>query len=63
MTIRERAKAAKHASIRLAALDTETKDRALEAIAIRLEERKSEIIAANDKDYARSVEENSMDLF
>lgn len=57
MTIIERAKAAKHASIRLAALDSETKDRALEAIAIRLEERKSEIIAANDKDYARSVEE------
>ena len=54
MTIQIRAKAAKSASLRLAALDGATKNKALEAIAIRLEARKAEVIAANREDYARS---------
>ena len=53
MSIQERAHASKKASIRLAALDAETKNNALEAIAIKLEARKNEIIAANREDCAR----------
>ncbi len=57
MKIIDKAIAAKAASIKLAALDTETKDRALEMIAIKLEERKDEIIAANREDCERSEKE------
>lgn len=57
MTIQDRAKAAKEASIHLAALDTDVKNKALEAIASRLEARKQEIIEANREDYNRSVNE------
>ena len=41
---------AKAASRKLAALDTETKDRALEALASALEERSAEILEANERD-------------
>lgn len=58
MTIKNRARAAKQASIQLAALDAAVKNQALEAIALKLEERKQEIIEANREDYARSVKEN-----
>ncbi len=58
MSIQARAKEAKSASIKLAALDSSIKDKALEAIATMLEERKNEIIEANQEDYARSVQEN-----
>jgi glutamate-5-semialdehyde dehydrogenase len=54
MTIQERAKAAKKASILLAALDSDIKNKALEAIATRLEERKDEIIKANRIDCTQS---------
>ncbi len=57
MKIIEKAVAAKEASIKLAALDSETKDRALEMIAVKLEERKDEIIAANREDCERSEKE------
>ncbi len=57
MTIRDKAKAAKSASFKLAALDSATKDAALELIALRLESRKDEIIAANREDCARSEKE------
>ncbi len=57
MKIIDKAIAAKAASIKLAALDTETKDRALEMIAVKLEERKDEIIAANREDCERSEQE------
>jgi glutamate-5-semialdehyde dehydrogenase len=60
MSIQERAHASKKASIRLAALDGETKNNALEAIAIKLEARKNDIIAANREDCAR-VEAESPD--
>jgi len=58
MSIQARAKEAKSASINLAALDSSVKNKALEAIAVMLEERKNEIIEANQEDYARSVKEN-----
>lgn len=58
MNIREKAAAAKAASITLAALDSETKNRALEMIAQKLEERKDEIIAANREDCERSEKED-----
>ncbi|MDK9711361.1 glutamate-5-semialdehyde dehydrogenase [Acidaminobacter sp.] len=58
MSIQERAHASKKASIRLAALDGETKNNALEAIAIKLEARKTEIIAANREDCARVAAES-----
>jgi glutamate-5-semialdehyde dehydrogenase len=57
MEIKDKAIEAKAASIKLAALDTETKDRALEAIAVKLEERKDEIIKANREDCERSEKE------
>ncbi|SCZ78562.1 glutamate-5-semialdehyde dehydrogenase [Acidaminobacter hydrogenoformans] len=57
MTIQNRAKASKTASIQLAALDAETKNKALEAIALKFEARKAEIIAANREDCARSEAE------
>jgi len=57
MTIKDRAEEARKASITLAALDGETKNRALEAIALKLEERKEAIAAANREDYERSVAE------
>ena len=52
------AKAAKKASIGLAALSTEKKNAALAEIAKALVEQKNEIIAANQKDLERSKEEN-----
>ena len=50
--------AAKKASIGLAALSTEKKNEALDAVAKALVEHKNEIIAANQKDLERSKEEN-----
>lgn len=54
MTIQERAQAAKKASLILAALDSNIKNNALEAIAKGLEEGKDEIIKANKEDYKQS---------
>ena len=50
--------AAKKASIALAALSTEKKNAALDAVAKALVEHKNEIIAANQKDLERSEGEN-----
>ncbi len=58
MSIRERAIEARKASLRLAALDGQTKNRALESMAKGLEDRKDEIIRANREDYERSEKEN-----
>lgn len=58
MSIKQRAVDAKKASLKLAALESEVKNKALEAIANRLEERKNDVIAANREDYQRSLEEN-----
>lgn len=57
MEIKDKALAAKKCSTSLAALDSETKNRALEAMAKGLEARKGEIIAANQEDCRRSLEE------
>ena len=58
MDIKDKAIAAKTASITLAALDGDTKNRALEAMAQGLEKRKADIIAANQEDCVRSEKEN-----
>jgi glutamate-5-semialdehyde dehydrogenase len=50
MSVREQAQAARQASYRLATLATEVKDRALQAVARTLEERRREILAENLKD-------------
>lgn len=53
-TIRERAKAAKAASIHLAAIKSEAKNAALTEIAKALTQRRSDIIAANQRDLAEA---------
>ena len=58
MDIKDKAIAAKAASIHLAALDGDTKNRALEAMALGLEKRSDEILKANQEDCARSEKEN-----
>lgn len=58
MTIKELAKAAKKASIQLAATNTDAKNNALQAIADALQVNKSEIVAANRRDLERSEKEN-----
>ena len=58
MDMKERASAAKQASYTLAALDGETKNRALQAIADALRERADAIVAANREDLARSERES-----
>jgi len=57
-TITARAEAAKAASLRLAAAKTETKNAALTAIAKALDQRRGEILAANEKDLAAAEEAN-----
>lgn len=57
MDIREVAFLAKKASIKLAATDTEKKNKALKEIARLLEQRKEEIFKANKEDLIRSEEE------
>ena len=57
MKIIDKANEAKGASIHLSALDSESKNRALEAIAVALEENKESIIKANNDDYQRSEKE------
>jgi glutamate-5-semialdehyde dehydrogenase len=49
---------AKEASIKLSALSGDKKNKALESIAIKLEERKKEIVEANKEDLQRSEKEN-----
>jgi glutamate-5-semialdehyde dehydrogenase len=49
---------AKEASIKLSALSGDKKNKALESIAIKLEERKKEIVEANREDLQRSEKEN-----
>lgn len=58
MTLQEMAAKAKEASIKLAAMETGAKNRALLQIAAALEYRKDEIIKANSEDLARSEKEN-----
>jgi len=58
MRINNIAVSAKNASIRLAAAGTELKDRALNEIAVNLENKKDRIIAANEADLERSEKEN-----
>jgi glutamate-5-semialdehyde dehydrogenase len=57
MSINEIASMVKEASIKLAATNTELKNKALEAIAQHLLERKEEILKANDEDLKRSEKE------
>jgi glutamate-5-semialdehyde dehydrogenase len=58
MTITEIAQAAKSASINLLAIDGKTKNAALISIANALNERKDEILKANEIDLTRSEKEN-----
>lgn len=58
MTIEERGQAAKAAGIRLSATDTDTRNRALLAMADALDANRDALKAANQKDYARSEAEN-----
>ena len=58
MTIKEVAQAAKNASITLAAAGTDTKNKALEAIAVALNARRAEIEAANKLDVEASEKNN-----
>jgi glutamate-5-semialdehyde dehydrogenase len=58
MNINELAAAAKSASIRLAAVDTDIKNNALAEIAKVLNQRSAEIIAANQQDLAEAQENN-----
>ncbi len=58
MSIAELAQAAKTASIELAAVDTETKNKALAGIAKALQEKSAQIIAANREDLAKAKAEN-----
>lgn len=58
MTITDKAAEAKKASIRLAAMPTDIKNNALKAIADALENKKDQIIAANQADLANAEKEN-----
>lgn len=58
MGINESARQVKDASIELAAMSAEQKNKALQQIAISLVERQAEIIKANREDLARSESEN-----
>ncbi len=58
MTITDKAADAKKASIRLAAMPTDIKNNALKAIAEALENKKDQIIAANQADLAHAEKEN-----
>lgn len=58
MGINESARQVKDASIELAAMSAEQKNKALQQIAISLVERQAEIIKANREDLARSKSEN-----
>ncbi|MFH1716658.1 MAG: glutamate-5-semialdehyde dehydrogenase [Planctomycetota bacterium] len=58
MNITEIAAAAKSASIRLAAVDTETKNNALARIADAIRRRSAEIVAANSRDLAAAEKDN-----
>jgi glutamate-5-semialdehyde dehydrogenase len=58
MTTATAAKAARAASILLAGIDTATKNRALEAISTAIENRQSDIIAANKLDLERAEKES-----
>src|SRR5690554_2735963 len=58
MTTKDLAKQAKQASIQLAALPTDIKNKALDAIAKKLSLYEKEIVAANANDIARSKKEN-----
>jgi len=58
MNITEIAAAAKSASIRLAAVDTETKNKALSRIAEALKGRTAEIVEANSQDLAAAEKDN-----
>jgi glutamate-5-semialdehyde dehydrogenase len=58
MSIAKLAQAAKAASIKLAAVDTETKNKALVEIAKALQENSAQIIAANKEDLAKAQAEN-----
>lgn len=57
MDIKDKARAARQAALRLAVLDGATKDAALEAIAAVLHSRREEIEAANRRDRERSLRE------
>ena len=58
MDIQEAAKAAKAASIPLAATETAIKNKALRAIGKALSEKKQAVLEANEKDLALSLENN-----
>jgi len=58
MNMTEMAVKAKEASIKLSAMSGEMKNKALEMIAVKLDERKNEIIKANEEDIRRSESEN-----
>ena len=58
MDIRDKSMAAKKASIQLAAVKGETKNKALKLIAEALQEKAAEIVEANQKDLERSKQEN-----
>ncbi|MDC7232085.1 MAG: glutamate-5-semialdehyde dehydrogenase [Spirochaetales bacterium] len=58
MTIVERAQEARKASFSLATTSSDTRNRALEAMAAALEARTDDIIRINNDDYERSVSEN-----
>lgn len=57
MTIQDMAAQAKQAAVQMAALDTRLKDRALAAIADALNQRWTEILAANQSDLERAARE------
>lgn len=64
MNIKEAARMAKQASIKLAAVDEDVKNKALSEIVRLLKERQNEIILANEVDLERSKKENlSMPIF
>lgn len=58
ITMLERGKIAKKAGIQLSATDTQTRNAALSAIADALAANRTALIAANQADYKRSMEEN-----
>jgi glutamate-5-semialdehyde dehydrogenase len=58
MSIAELAQAAKAASIKLAAVDTETKNKVLAEIAKALEENSAQILSANKEDLAKAQADN-----
>ncbi len=57
MSIKEMAEAAKNAALRLAACDTSLKNKALEQIALTIEQHREDIIRANLEDLKRSERE------